>query len=188
MCCRDGKGKENTQPRKTEKKRVHSGSRKLQSSCISRMTVTEDTKSGSVHLVFIKTHTNHEPGLNEVKYLPLPNTTRQQVKQRYNDGVGLDKIIDGEIMDSNFYSSFLKIEIRGPIVNRQLRSGFTESATRATFITRQDIRNIVRKIEDSLKHRHQIDAVSVDRLVKELKLEEDNPIIAYKPQVLYSTN
>ena len=83
-------------------------------------------KSGSVHLVFIKTHTNHEPGLNEVKYLPLPNTTRQQVKQRYNDGVDLDKIIDGEIMDSNFYSSFLKIEIRGPIVNRQLRSGFTE--------------------------------------------------------------
>ena len=126
-----------------------------------------------MYILCLLKHKSHEPGLNEVKYLPLPNTTRQQVKQRYNDGVGLDKIIDGEITDSNFYSSFLKIEIRGPIVNQQLRSGFTESATWATFITRQDIRNIVRKIEDSLKHRHQIDAVSVDHLVKELKLEEN---------------
>ena len=107
-----------------------------------------------MYILCLLKHKSHEPGLNEVKYLPLPNTTRQQVKQRYNDGIGLDKIIDGEITDSNFYSSFLKIEIRGPIVNRQLRSGFTESATWATFITRQDIRNIVRKIEDSLKHRH----------------------------------
>lgn len=74
-------------------------------------------------------------------------------------------------------------EIRGPVAHRQLRTNFTESANRATFITRQDVRNIVRKIEDSLKHQHQIDAVSVDRLVKELMLEEDNPIIAYKSQV-----
>ena len=81
-------------------------------------------------------------------------------------------------MDSNFYNSFLKTEIRGPIVNRQLRSGFIESANWATFITRQDIRNIVRKIEDFLKHWHQIDAVSVHCLVKELKLREENPIIA----------
>ena len=26
------------------------------------MTITEDTKSGSVHLVLFKSHTNHEPG------------------------------------------------------------------------------------------------------------------------------
>ena len=57
------------------------------------MTVTEDTKSGEIHLVFIMTH--HEPGLNEVKYLPLPNATQKQVKEHYDDGVDLDKIIDG---------------------------------------------------------------------------------------------
>lgn len=95
VCCRDGKGKENIQPSMTDKKRVRSRSRKLQRSCISRMTVTEYTKSSIVDLVFIKTHTNHEPGLDEVKYLPLPNTTRHHVKERYNDGVDLDTIIDG---------------------------------------------------------------------------------------------
>ena len=46
-------------------------------------------------MVYVKTHTNHEPVLNEVKYLPLPSGTRQEVKDRYVDGVGLDKIIDG---------------------------------------------------------------------------------------------
>ena len=33
-----------------------------------------------------------------------------------------------------------------------------------------------------VKHRHNNDAVSVDRLCKELQNEEDSPTIAYKPQ------
>ena len=95
VCCRDGKGKENLNPRKTDMKRHCSGSRKLQSSCLSRMTVSKNMKSGEVQVVYVKTHTNHEPGLNEVKHLLLPSGTRQEVKDRYVDGVGLDKIIDG---------------------------------------------------------------------------------------------
>lgn len=73
--------------------------------------------------------------------------------------------------------------MRGPLCSRENRGDFKGKATRSTFITRQDVRNIVRKFENSIKHRHQNDAMSVDRLVKELQLEEENPIIAYKPQV-----
>ena len=46
----------------------------------------------------------------------------------------------------------------------------------------QDARNIVRTLDNFVKHRHNNDAVSVDRLCKELENEEDSPIIAYKPQ------
>ena len=56
VCCRDGKGKENLKPRKTEKKRFHSGTRKLQSSCLSRMTVSEHIRSGEVQVVYVKTY------------------------------------------------------------------------------------------------------------------------------------
>ena len=55
-------------------------------------------------------------------------------------------------------------------------------ATRASFITRQDARNIVRMLDNIVKHRHNNDAVSLDRLCRELENEEDSPIIAYKPQ------
>lgn len=75
------------------------------------------------------------------------------------------------------------IGVRGSLCNRENRGNFEGKATRSSFITRQDARNIIRRFENAIKHRHQNDALSVDRLVKELQLEEENPIIAYKPQV-----
>lgn len=98
VCCRDGKGRENKNPRKTAKKRYSSGTRKIESSCLSRMTAAADVQTGEVQVTFVKTHTNHRPGLEEVKYLPLPEGTRQEVRDKYSDGIELDKIIDGKIV------------------------------------------------------------------------------------------
>ena len=53
-------------------------------------------------------------------------------------------------------------------------------ATRKHFITRQDCRNVCRKVKDFTNHRHGNDAISVNRIVEELALEDANPIIAYK--------
>ena len=75
------------------------------------------------------------------------------------------------------------LDIRGPLCTRENRSNFEEQATGSSFITRQDARNIVRRFENAIKHRYQNDAVSVDRLVSELRKAEDNPVIAYKSQV-----
>ena len=44
----------------------------------------------------------------------------------------------------------------------------------------QDARNIVRKMENALKHRHSNDALSVDRLVKELQ-NEAYPLLKLEP-------
>ena len=49
----------------------------------------------------MSTHTNHQPGLKEEKYVPLPEATRQEVRNKYADGIKLDKIIDGK----QFYST-----------------------------------------------------------------------------------
>ena len=60
------------------------------------MTASEHSITGKVVVEYIKTHTNHKPGLKEVKYVPLPEVTRQEVRNKYADGVRLDKIIDGK--------------------------------------------------------------------------------------------
>ena len=52
-------------------------------------------------------------------------------------------------------------------------------ASRATFVTRQDCRNIVRTLDKARKSRHENDAVSVERLVQELG---EKVVIGYKPQ------
>ena len=57
-------------------------------------------------------------------------------------------------------------------MNRENRDNFLTEATRASFITRQDARNIVRMLDNIVKHRHNNDAVSLDRLCRELENEE----------------
>ena len=94
-CCRDGKAKQNSQPRKTAKSRKLRGSRKLDDYCISRMTVMEDTCNGKVSVRYIRTHTNHNPGIEETKHVLLPQTVRQEVQEKYGQNVQLDAILDG---------------------------------------------------------------------------------------------
>jgi hypothetical protein len=53
------------------------------------MTASEHLKAGKVEVVYIKTHTNHQPGLKEVKYVPLPEATRQEIRNKYADGIKL---------------------------------------------------------------------------------------------------
>ena len=73
-------------------------------------------------------------------------------------------------------------EICGNLGSRVNRDDFKTNATRKHFITRQDCRNIGRKLKEFKMHRHTDDAVSVDRHVHELQQESPSPVIAYKPQ------
>ena len=72
--------------------------------------------------------------------------------------------------------------IRSDTGSRARREEFKESATRKHFITRQDCRNFGRKLKDFSKRRHNDDAISVDRIVMELRQESFSPVLAYKPQ------
>ena len=132
---------------------------------------------------YVRTHTNHTP---ELKHVLLSKSVREEVRQKYY----------GENRKIGFYSGryvflfkcesiihfciYLCRHPREPS-GRGNREKFLCEATRATFMTRQDARNIVRTMDNALKHRHENDAVSVERLVCELE-KEGNLVLAYKPQ------
>ena len=81
-------------PKKTSQARKHRGSRKVEGYCISRMMVTRE-KSGKVSVKYTRTHTNHTPGISEAKHLPLPLNVKQEVREKYEQNVQLDSILDG---------------------------------------------------------------------------------------------
>jgi hypothetical protein len=73
-------------------------------------------------------------------------------------------------------------DIREEVGGRNQREVFNEEVKRKHFITRQDCRNASRKVRNFKYHRHDNDAVSVNRIVAELELENPSPIVAYKPR------
>lgn len=83
--------------------------------------------------------------------------------------------------------SLFPILIKADLGSRAEKMTFDEHATRRPFITRQDCRNIGRKLKDFSTHRHSDDAISVDRLVRKLQKESPTPILAYKAQGLVSS-
>lgn len=64
---------------------------------------------------------------------------------------------------------------------RHKRGKFDEDVKRKHFITRQDCCNSSRKVRNFKNHRHDNDAISVNRIVSELQLENPSPILVYTP-------
>ena len=71
------------------------GSRKLEDYCLARMYVKHYQSTGRVEVTYICTHTNHLPGLEECKYLPLPQFVRKEIQEKFAQGVTLERIMDG---------------------------------------------------------------------------------------------
>ena len=196
-CCRDGHKRDNTQPRKTLQTRKRMASRKmLDSYCIARMTATE-YKSGKVTVRYIATHTNHELGIHECKHLPMPQSVMKDIQEKFSQGLTLEHIMDGMLSVVHvcfiIYLHVLQYiimillicwvtDIRGDLGKRHCRNQFLQSATRRHFLTRQDCRNASRKVRNFTRHRHTHDAISVNRIVTELRTESPSPLLAYKPQ------
>ena len=76
----------------------------------------------------------------------------------------------------------LYADIRGEVGTREARKQFREEVTRKHLITRQDCRNITRRVRDFSSHRHAEDAISTDRIVHELQMENPTPVLLYKQQ------
>ena len=51
-------------------------------------------KDGNVSVRYIRTHTNHAPGVGELKHVPLPQVVREKVREKYGQNVKLDSILD----------------------------------------------------------------------------------------------
>ena len=101
VCCRSGKHRINKHQRKTKEVRPHQkGSRKLDSTCISRLYVDEH-EDGHVSVTYISAHT-HELGPGEFKYLPLPQSTKQEVAMKISLGVPTERILEGNRILFNY--------------------------------------------------------------------------------------
>ena len=77
---------------------------------------------------------------------------------------------------------FTLTDIREDIGNRAKRNEFEQTVGRKHYLTRQDINNIKRNVQDNQVIRHQDDATSVSIRVAELQQEPFNPVLMYKPQ------
>jgi hypothetical protein len=149
------------------------------------MHVKHFTKPASVEVTYISTHTNHAVGIQECKYLPLPLSVRKDIQEKFAHGVTLERIMSGKYnahahLNTGLYNVILCKILDLIIGSRHQRQAFDQVASRRHFITRQDCRNACRKIRDFANHRHKNDALSVDRIVCELQMENPSPVIAYK--------
>ena len=172
-CCRDGMARENQKARKTDQTRKSfSGSRKLSESyCLARMTMQKRNENGKVQVTYIPTHTNHSLGLAECKYIPLPKSIRWEIEEKFASGMRLERIMDGKERGMLFTcktcsnTRIVYIDIRAELGSRQQREQFDSQATRRQFITRQDCRNVCRRIRNFSIHRHTNDAISDDAMI-----------------------
>eukprot|EP00118_Oscarella_pearsei_P006068 m.27717 g.27717 ORF g.27717 m.27717 type:complete len:54 (+) comp30293_c0_seq3:318-479(+) len=48
---------------------------------------TDCYKDGTVSVWYVSGHTNHSPGKEELKFLPLPSDTRRQIQQELSLGI-----------------------------------------------------------------------------------------------------
>ena len=94
VCCRSGNHRVNKDQRKTNKVRTHQKeSRKINSTCVSRMYVDEH-EDGHVSVTYISAHT-HELGPQELKHMPLPGSTKEDVAVKLTLGVPPVRILEG---------------------------------------------------------------------------------------------
>lgn len=89
VCCRDGKYK---QARKTDSRRSHQ--RQLDATCISRMYVNEFSDD-RIEVKYIAAHHGHELGVCELPHLPLPQSVKESVAIKLNQGIPPERILDG---------------------------------------------------------------------------------------------
>ena len=73
-------------------------------------------------------------------------------------------------------------DIREDIGKRQNRHHFANEAQRRHFVTRRDVLNLSRKVNHLSTIRHENDAQSVHMMISELRQEEYDPVLYYKPQ------
>lgn len=81
--------------RKTSKKRPHQKeTRKIGCTCISRIYVDE-LEDGHVSVRYISAHTGHDLGPHELKHLPLPNSTKEEIAMKMSMGVPAQRLLTG---------------------------------------------------------------------------------------------
>ena len=56
----------------------------------------DELKDGQITVEYVSAHTGHDLGPQELKYLPLPNSTKQDVSTKISLGIPPDRILEGK--------------------------------------------------------------------------------------------
>lgn len=68
----------------------------MNDTCISRIYATTSEQHGRVNVVYIPAHTNHSLTIEEeAKHIPLPLTTRAEIATKLQQGISVDRIMEG---------------------------------------------------------------------------------------------
>lgn len=59
------------------------------------MIANENVETGVVTVDYVSTHTGHRPSVAECKHLPLPNSLRKEVQEKFAAGISIERIMDG---------------------------------------------------------------------------------------------
>ena len=140
------------------------GSCKLNRPCPSRLYVKEH-KDKHVTVEYIQTH-SHSLDFDQSKYLRLPKSKVESIKEKFALGIPTSVVI--EDLTKNI----------GNLDDRNL-----ENLKYYQLASKGVLNNIRRKLSEVDYKKHDIDAVSVQMWINELKLNsETDPILLFKPQ------
>ena len=196
ICCRSGMYKGNLKPRKiSEKRRYQKETRKLNCTCISRVYV-DQLQSGKVGVCYVSAHIGHELSPQELRYLPLPKSTKEEVSLKMIMGVPAQNILQGVLWNLFYYLLYevYILDVRENIGDRENRESFDQTVsfyiyiqtfyiqTDRHFISRADVNNVRVKVQHNLVQRHKDDATSVSLFISELQHESFSPVVVFKPQ------
>ena len=65
---------------------------------MSQMTATKDLGTGQVKVEYSFTHSGHLPCRAELRLLPLSQALGKEVKEKIDQGITIEKIVDGKFM------------------------------------------------------------------------------------------
>lgn len=73
------------------------------------MRATKDLVTGEVNVEYISTHCGHQPSHAELRFLPLPQSLRKEVKEKFAKGITIEKIMDGKLTSVAENSSLIML-------------------------------------------------------------------------------
>ena len=63
-----------------------------------------ELKDGQITVKYVSAHTGHDLGPQEVKYLPLPESTKQEVSTKISMGIPPERILQGKLAEQLWVS------------------------------------------------------------------------------------
>ena len=91
-CCQDGQARDNIQQWKPCSTQRRTSSRMLGDPfCLARRTGTENLATNELIVTYTATLTNHYPSVKETWFLPVPQSVRKAVTDKFVQGVSIEK-------------------------------------------------------------------------------------------------